>query len=85
MPPLGLLSLICSLVQIIGFLVLIATQASIPAVNALIGFAAIVTYFIMKDERVNPSKERIPGLTYLWSISGLCGFGLVLMALAASF
>ncbi len=59
MPPLGQLRLICALVQIVGFLALVLTQASIPAVNALIGFAAIVTFFIVRDERVRLCRNSI--------------------------
>ncbi|MFH1743046.1 MAG: hypothetical protein ABIH23_28910 [bacterium] len=80
MSKLDVLALICSLLQILGLVLVVAGPAT-PAIAVLIGvcgFAAVVSYFM-------PYREGTlgPTLKKLRPIAAVCGLGLIVFACAA--
>ncbi|MGI6454076.1 MAG: hypothetical protein ACOX5R_00445 [bacterium] len=70
-----LLCLLCSVIQILGLFLFLAGFAS-PALPALIGFAAIVNFFLTEFENLV--------LKTLFSLAGICGILLITLALLSA-
>ncbi|HPA45089.1 MAG TPA: hypothetical protein PLZ55_02700 [bacterium] len=76
MSKLDVLTLICSLLQILGFILIIAQPGGPTAVLVgIAGFAAVVMYFMP-----NPEGTLAPTIRFLRPLAALCGVGLILFA-----
>jgi membrane-bound ClpP family serine protease len=68
------LSLVCSLLQILGLVLIVANVWRLtPALVGICGFAAVVKYFLPLE----PDKDWRRRLV---QVAALCGVGMILMA-----
>lgn len=77
MSKLDVLTLICSLLQILGLVLVITQPPFAPVLIGICGFAAVVNYFM-------PDREGTlgPTLKKLRPIAAVCGLGLIVIACA---
>jgi hypothetical protein len=79
MNKLEVLTLICSLLQILGLILAVAEPGGFtPVLIGICGFAAVVNYFM-------PDRTGMlgPTLKKLRPIAAVCGVGLIIFACAA--